>query len=826
MARLPWIAVAVIACDFPGPAPVLRLSAPPPSSMPPLEMLSPGATIRHLVTPLSSPMVGRLDDSLLLRIQGSDTGTTEVRWENTDPDTGHRVLNLARDGRPHWYRIALRDESTWVDRMVTGVHFDDDVRVLGGFVVSTQGDGDADGIPELLSGEPGTEEPVFLVPGQGRWSTKIDVPRDATLTMEVAAGGPADGPAPSARVEIAFAGDGKAPSFHTTHVGAAGQVVTADLSRHRGESGQLTIRTKPGDGGWVRITGPVIRGHGPGDAPPSILFISIDTLRRDPVGRITPALDRLAEGGGTSLTAISSAPWTLPSHASLLTGREARDHGVVGETRRIPDDIPTLAEHLQAQGYRTLAMVSAPYLDGSFGFARGFHTYDDKTLAVGGHEASHQAGGVETVVDQALRWFGDETVSPTFVFLHVWDIHHDYRPPVPYDQQFDPGYSGSATGDFEAFDPSMSPQDLAHVRALYDGEVAWTDASLGRLFEGLDAMGQLDDMLVMVTADHGEEFFEHGNKGHGNALVPEVLNVPVIVRPPGGKPLWDPAETPNPARLVDVVATLLDLAEVPALPGMDGVPFGNTDRPDAAWSVATWDGWVRHACVTKDWAFLSSDGDTPTRLFDLRSDPTWDRDLSATQPRIRHAFEERWRRQMDAWPGIHLVATIPDDAALSIEVKSESPLGEAALVRADAAGRLSVGEDRLSIGVTARSDSLGILHFVFDPDYAHDPFTIELRLDGNPIAKDDIRVIGHSGSPGPGDDKSTVHVTAGKITTEWNARPGEFPRDIPPWKALGESRRTSIVVGQVAVRGSRTGNIGQPLDPSIRDRLDALGYTE
>jgi arylsulfatase A-like enzyme len=162
--------------------------------------------------------------------------------------------------------------------------------------------------------------------------------------------------------------------------------------------------------------------------------------------------------------------------------------------------------------------------------------------------------------------------GPFFLFLHYWDVHYDYAPPAPYDEIFDPDYSGDVTADNfirnEAIRSDMEPGDLEHVVALYDGEIAYTDHYLGRLFDELKKLDLWDKTMIVVTSDHGDEFFEHGNKGHRNTLYAELLNVPLIVKLPGAR--WSGRRDERLVGIVDIAPTVLDVAGLPPLVESNG----------------------------------------------------------------------------------------------------------------------------------------------------------------------------------------------------------------------------------------------------------------
>ena len=303
------------------------------------------------------------------------------------------------------------------------------------------------------------------------------------------------------------------------------------------------------------------------DAPArgaNLLLISIDSLRADHLHcygyerETSPALDALAAEGILFENTIAQAPWTLPSHASLLTSTYPRTHQVTSKERRLPVGVRTLARMLKAEGYDNRAVVSGPFMQAQFGLRRGFAQYDD-SIAQGGHKRSHRVVTSPTINATAMRML-DEVEPPFFLFLHYWDVHYDYQPPPPYDRMFDPDYAGSITGrEFisgtEVYD-GMDERDLEHVLALYDGEIAWVDHHVGQLIASLKERGLYENTVIVVTSDHGDEFLEHGELGHQHSLYQELLRVPFILRVPnleGGRRIDRLVQS------IDIMPTLLDL---------------------------------------------------------------------------------------------------------------------------------------------------------------------------------------------------------------------------------------------------------------------------
>jgi arylsulfatase A-like enzyme len=331
--------------------------------------------------------------------------------------------------------------------------------------------------------------------------------------------------------------------------------------------------------------------------PLSVVFISIDSLRADHLRsygygfETTPTLDRLASEGALFETVVAESTWTLPTHATMLTGLSSLVHGVDRFAgARLAEGLETLAERFQKAGYATRGIYSGPYLHPIFGFGRGFEEYEgvigetaldgefDLTGPDAGREImransrAHRMVTSPEISKRAVEFLEQPRDRPFFLFLHYFDVHYDYVPPEDFWRRFDPDYQGSLRAENyrrnDAIHRDMDPRELRHVLARYDGEILFTDSHIGQVIDALERKGLKDDTLVVVTSDHGEEFFEHGNKGHGQTLLDETLLVPLIVRLPGRIPPG--LRIKQQVRHLDVAPTLLSLSGLAAeLPGQD-----------------------------------------------------------------------------------------------------------------------------------------------------------------------------------------------------------------------------------------------------------------
>ncbi len=366
--------------------------------------------------------------------------------------------------------------------------------------------------------------------------------------------------------------------------------------------------------------------------PRSVLLISVDTLRADRLGSYgyqaasTPVLDGLAARGLRFEQAATVAPLTLPAHASLFSGTFPTFHGVRDNgSFYVNDSITTLAEVMQARGYRTGGFVGAFVLDRRWGIAQGFdHYFDGFDLSnydmAAGLDAAQRPGS--EVVDHALSWLGEDSDRPYFAWVHLYDPHSPYTPPEPYRSRFP-----------------------ATMEGAYDAEIAATDAQIGRLLDSLQASGRLDNTIVVVVADHGESLGEHGEQQHGFFVYDAAVRIPLIVAGPGV-----PARAvPDQVRIVDVMPTVLELvgAAVPSdVQGVSLLPLGRGEELELLGFSETWYpryhyGWSELTAVRNgQFKFIAA----PRReLYDTQADPGELNDLSAANPRMADALERALR---------------------------------------------------------------------------------------------------------------------------------------------------------------------------------------
>jgi arylsulfatase len=393
-----------------------------------------------------------------------------------------------------------------------------------------------------------------------------------------------------------------------------------------------------------------------GNVPPRpaarhLVLISVDTLRADHLGaygadlRATPSLDALARASVRFSEARAPAPFTLPSIAGLLTGRHPGAIGVGSNRGRLAPDVPTLAARLREHGFATGAVVSNPILVEGAGLAPGFDVYDDslpdREATRGQPErVARRTTDAALALARRLRGTGDARV---FLWVHYQDPHGPYTPPEGLRERFLDSEQRRPGGDRELgvakdwrgigglplYQYLRPFRRVAFYRAGYAGEVAYVDAEVGRLLDGLRAEGLLGSAAVVFTADHGEGLGERDHWfAHGEFLHEPALRVPLLVTGPGLRP----AVRHEPASLLDVVPTALALLGLPPVPGMAGVDLARP-VPEREFYFTTGNAASlrRRAVLAGGYKLVrSSDrGQPAVELFRL---PDETRDLAAAQP--------------------------------------------------------------------------------------------------------------------------------------------------------------------------------------------------
>jgi choline-sulfatase len=436
---------------------------------------------------------------------------------------------------------------------------------------------------------------------------------------------------------------------------------------------------------------------------PHIVLVTLDTTRADRMGflgsqrGLTPRLDALAREAVVFERAYAQAPITTVSHATILTGTYPRFHRVNDFGVPLPASVPYLPELLRARGYDTAAFVGSLILDprGALapGFDRGFETYDAGFRIRRGREDRYQTmeRRAEAVVERARQWLEARKAGPFLLWVHLYDAHDPYEAPAPFGRRF--------------------------AAAAYDGEIAYVDAQVGRLVDGLRARGLYDDTVLAVLADHGEALGEHGETTHGVFLYDATIQVPLLLKLPGGRLAGRRAKVR--AGLVDLAPTVLQAAGAPVPAAMQGeslLPWIEAPSPPERPAYAETDyprrafGWSPLASWRSDrFLFVQA----PRReLYDLTADPAARRNLAD----LRGPAADSIAAQMEAFRGRtsagEPAAGRPIDPELAEKLAALGYVGATSVSRPTAAGvdpkdKIGVANALHDAILAVESDELG-----------------------------------------------------------------------------------------------------------------------
>jgi arylsulfatase A-like enzyme len=381
---------------------------------------------------------------------------------------------------------------------------------------------------------------------------------------------------------------------------------------------------------------------------PSVLLVTLDTTRRDHLGcyghtgGTSPSIDAVAAESEVYDDAVSTSSWTLPAHASLFTGQvptrhQARydEHGPLVLTQAIegpferyrvrglrPDAV-TLAQILHDAGWATGGVVAGPWMKRVFGLDRGFAWWDDANI----HEVNGRAA--DQVTDSALGWIAQRGKEPFFLFLNYFDPHSPFDPPADWLR-------------------SHTTALLNDLVQLYDLEIRFMDEQLGRLVAGLRARGLWDDMLVVITADHGELLGEHGLWGHGRMLSQEELRVPLLIKFPARD--GRRGRRAERAQLTDVLPTVLDVLGLPLPEDVQGGVLPKAAHPVVAELQVPpkiGDRGSFRALFDGSWKYVDTSLGA-AMLYDVAADPGEDRDRSRDEAGRALSMRELLDSYLDA----------------------------------------------------------------------------------------------------------------------------------------------------------------------------------
>jgi arylsulfatase len=399
------------------------------------------------------------------------------------------------------------------------------------------------------------------------------------------------------------------------------------------------------------------------EGPPNILLISIDTLRADHMGcygyarDTSPFLDSLARQGTYYPWSFINTLGTTPSHTTMLSSlyqetHKVEYHHLTGESAFdvIPAQVALLPQILKSEGYATLGVNGGGRMSPKFGFNRGFDEY----LPI---------RGLAPQIDKMVRLVETyrEEGKPMFAFFHTYEVHAPYDPPPLHRVHF-----GESTGQYEgtienlqrfknSVRRNLTKEDVAHLVTMYDAGIRYTDEGMKEMFARLRRLGFLDNCLVVITADHGEEFGEHGGLLHRALNYEEFIYVPLIILGPG---IPQGVMDRRMAEAVDITRTILTYAGLEPLQGMEGFDLLAPAPPERYGPDATifaQAGNVWYTMRTMDWKLIHNNKVNRTHLFHLASDPSERRNLTGRRTRRRDAM----MRRLERWKSERMV--LPDE---------------------------------------------------------------------------------------------------------------------------------------------------------------------
>ncbi len=471
-----------------------------------------------------------------------------------EPQRAIRLTELATEAEVGWPRLGARRVPKEIDGP-RGVRAMRKERVARVAMFPAPRDGDS-----RLS---------LMAPTGTRYDYQLTLPEGAHLETSLGYLPPAEGDTSKLWYSIflvADEGDGEVLLDRevVTRFDGDWEPVSLDLSEWGGREITLTLQTRTEERApqvWAAWAAPEVVAPERPEAGVDVVLLSLDTLRADRLGSYgydrptSPNLDALAERSIRFETAIAQAPWTRPSHDSMFSG--------LYPSSRDLDGAPVLAELLHDRGYRTEALTGGGQMDFRLGFARGFDTYRV-------FDWVNDPGEVG-------RWLDRSTGRQRFLFLHTYEIHDPYTHTEFATTELEPGAPAHYDKKLhQRIRETLTAEQKRYVSDLYDSGIAYTDRQLAQLFDRLEKTGVFDRAIVVITSDHGEQFWEHGSWRHGMNLYDHQLRVPLIVSLPPklvervGRENVSGRVIEQQVRLVDLLPTLLELLEVAPGGRMDG----------------------------------------------------------------------------------------------------------------------------------------------------------------------------------------------------------------------------------------------------------------
>lgn len=392
----------------------------------------------------------------------------------------------------------------------------------------------------------------------------------------------------------------------------------------------------------------------------NVILISLDTLRPDHLGcygyprDTSPRIDLFSKDSVLFESAISHAPSTKPSHASVFTSMLVSHHGAMGGDANLSDDSLTMAEIMKKQGYTTVSYNGNGRIASLYGFGQGFDVYDE----------SYPNKFIKTV-NAANQWLDDHPGEKFFMFLHTYEVHLPYNPAEKYLKLFVTDYSGSLPNlvreslvrEINEGKRRITEEDKQHLVNLYDASIRSLDAAFGALIKSLVKRDLYDESLIIVFSDHGEEFGERGKVSeHSYSLYDELLKVVLLIKFPRGA--FRSARVKDSVRLIDILPTVHDVLDIPIPPHFEGVSLIRKiggDTKEGLFCISELGNLKKRSIRTDRWKLYQ------TMLFDLEKDPSETVDVSKEQKRVKNQLEAAMREGIEARDQKRGKNVTPDD---------------------------------------------------------------------------------------------------------------------------------------------------------------------
>jgi len=396
-----------------------------------------------------------------------------------------------------------------------------------------------------------------------------------------------------------------------------------------------------------------------GPKGPNVIFIIIDTLRADHLScngyhrNTTPNIDKLSLDSIFYKNAISAAPWTTPSIASIFTAKFPVVLGFEDEPIILDDQFLTLAEIFKENNYKTRAIISHHYISSILGFHQGFDSYNEQNAKGHSHISS------PSITAKAVSFLNKQKQSKNkfFLFLHYFDPHSDYILHENYNYYPDytgPLYSGQPIYELQGKAPDLSANDIEYIKALYDSEISYTDKYIGKFLHKLKESGLYNDSLIILTSDHGEEFFERGDHfiGHGTTLYQEQIHVPLIIKLPGEN---NKKLNINYFGLIDLMPTIISYSH---LKNINTLKKANNIKdykkyPGSHQNIISETKWrnVQQSVIEKGWKLIYNHTRDTKELFNLMEDPAESRNLLMSNNKVLNKLNTtltKWSDYIDS----------------------------------------------------------------------------------------------------------------------------------------------------------------------------------